>query len=129
MAGKAVAMRSGRSRKRAPRKNCQTYSAKLRQARAPRTVVSTLELVHSDHAEDFFHGGLAGGDAGDSVLPEGAHALFDGDLLEGAGGQLLEHGIAEDFVGNDEFGDGAAAGEAGLQAFLAAGSTDRKSVV
>ena len=50
----------------------------------------TLKLVHRDHAQDFVQRRLAGQHAAQPHLPEGLHALLDGDLLQGAGGKLLQ---------------------------------------
>src|SRR5213595_785331 len=59
-----------------------------------------LHLIYGDDAQDFFDGGLAGGHAAQTILIHGLHPLPNGNFLEGARGQLLKDGIAENLIGD-----------------------------
>lgn len=72
---------------------------------APRTLSPVMgeQRAVSNHicgqdTDGFFEGSLAGDGAGETVLPQGAHALLDGNVLEGGGRELLEHGLAERLI-------------------------------
>src|SRR5688572_6456776 len=73
-------------------------------------------LIDRNDPKDLVQCGLAFEDATQAVLPHRLHALLNGDVLQGAGRNLLQDGIPEDFVGREQFSDGGAADEAGASA-------------
>ncbi len=69
-------------------------------------VLRCSDHIRGDDADDFFEGSLAREGAGEAALPQGAHALFDGDFLQGQGGDLFEHRFAKGFVDDQQLTDG-----------------------